>query len=272
MNIIKQTSIVHTSYYANRPLDYIAVHYTAGTTSRKGIARNVASMFANPNNRDASADFIVDDFEIVQYNGDIRNRYCYAVGGKKYTYSKGGTLYNICKNYNSISIEVCSSNKTGKVTNPNDNNWYFTDAVIKNTEMLVKYLMETYNIPASHVIRHWDVNGKPCPGIIGWNADSGDESKWIKFKNNISTVQPVMKKEDELDMTIDEFVNKLTNEQAYVLVQKAREYSDSLPESEWSVNEGAWKRATDNKIVNGNAPKSYITREEIIAVLDRKEH
>ena len=32
-----------------------------------------------------SADFIVDDSEIVQYNSDISHRACWAVGGKKYT-------------------------------------------------------------------------------------------------------------------------------------------------------------------------------------------
>ena len=80
VEIVKKTSTVHTSRYANRPLQYLVIHYTAGGTSRKGTARNVASMFGNPANRDASADFIVDDAECVQFNGDIRNRYTYAVG------------------------------------------------------------------------------------------------------------------------------------------------------------------------------------------------
>ena len=34
MNITKQTSYSNTTSYYNRPLDYIVVHYTAGTTSR----------------------------------------------------------------------------------------------------------------------------------------------------------------------------------------------------------------------------------------------
>ena len=41
--------------------------------------------------------------------------------------------------------------------------------------------MELYGIDADHVIRHYDVNGKCCPGIIGWNKDTGDESKWEAF-------------------------------------------------------------------------------------------
>jgi flagellum-specific peptidoglycan hydrolase FlgJ len=35
------------------------------------------------------------------------------------------------------------------------------------------------------VIRHYDVNGKPCPGVIGWNADSGSESQWDAFHESI---------------------------------------------------------------------------------------
>lgn len=111
MEIIKKTSTVHTGYQANRPIKYIVLHYTAGTSSKKGVARNVAAMFGNPANRPASADFIVDDAEIVQYNGDIRNRYCYSVGDKKYAVkynSQSASLYGICRNYNSIHTE-CNS-------------------------------------------------------------------------------------------------------------------------------------------------------------------
>ena len=45
--------------------------------------------------------------------------------------------------------------------------------------------MQKYGIDADHVIRHYDVNGKPCPGIIGWNAETGDESKWRDFHSMI---------------------------------------------------------------------------------------
>ena len=75
MDIIKKTSTVHTGYLKNRSIQYIVLHYTAGTSSAKGVARNIAAMFANPNNRPASADFIVDDGEIVQYNPNIKDRY-----------------------------------------------------------------------------------------------------------------------------------------------------------------------------------------------------
>ena len=66
--------------------------------------------------------------------------------------------------------------------NANDKSYSFTSAAVANAVELVKKLMAEYNIPADRVIRHYDVTGKPCPGIIGWNADSGSESEWMKFK------------------------------------------------------------------------------------------
>lgn len=184
MEIIKKTSTTNTTYSKNRKILYIVEHYTAGVTSKKGSARNIASWFSQSKAK-ASADFIVDDVEVVQFNPDILNRYCWSVGGSKYK-TKGGRLYGTVKSSNSISIEICSSNKTGKVTNSNDSNWYFTDAAIENAVQLTKYLMQKYNIDANHVIRHYDVNGKPCPGIYGWNADTGNESQWKDFQSRIN--------------------------------------------------------------------------------------
>ena len=184
INITKQTSYSNTSAYSNRPLDYIVIHYTAGTTSRTGVAYNTAVMFSNPSIY-ASADFIVDDTTAVQFNPDIKNRYCWHCGDSK-NYNKGGSYYGACQNYNSIGIEVCSSNKTGQMTAANDNNYYFTEAVINKAAELAKYLMQTYNIPADRVIRHYDVTGKYCPGIIGWNEDSGDVSAWKAFKAKLT--------------------------------------------------------------------------------------
>ena len=183
MDIIKKTSTTNTTAAKGRKIKYIVEHYTAGVTSRQGSARNTASWFSQPKAK-ASADFIVDDVEIVQFNPDPANRYCWSVGGGSY-HNKGGRLYGIVKSSNSISIEICSTNRTGKVTNTNDSNWYFTDAAVDRAVELTKYLMQKYGIDADHVIRHYDVNGKPCPGIIGWNAETGDESKWRAFHARI---------------------------------------------------------------------------------------
>ena len=184
MTITNKFSTVHTTANANRDIKYIVIHYTAGTTSKAGSAVNTADFFRTTTTQ-VSADFTVDDTAVVQYNPDIRNRYTWHCGGNKYA-TKGGSLYGICKNSNSIGIEICCNNSTGKMQAANDKSYSFSDAAVANAVWLVKKLMAEYNIPAERVVRHYDVTGKPCPGIIGWNADSGSEAKWQAFKMAIS--------------------------------------------------------------------------------------
>ena len=184
MTITNKFSTVHTTAKAARAIEYIVIHYTAGVTSKAGSAVNTADFFRTTSTQ-VSADFTVDDTAVVQYNPDIRNRYTWHCGGNKYN-TKGGSLYGICKNSNSIGIEICCENSTGKMQDANDKSYSFSDAAIANAEWLVKKLMAEYGIPAERVIRHYDVTGKPCPGIIGWNLDSGSEAKWQAFKQAIS--------------------------------------------------------------------------------------
>ena len=184
MTITKKFSAVHTTSRAARAIEYIVIHYTAGTTSKAGSAVNTADYFRTTSTQ-VSADFIVDDTAVVQYNPDIRNRYTWHCGGSKYN-TKGGSLYGICKNSNSIGIEICCNNSTGKMQAANDKSYSFSGVAVANAAELVRQLMAEYDIPAERVIRHYDVTGKPCPGIIGWNADSGSEAKWQAFKQAIS--------------------------------------------------------------------------------------
>lgn len=54
-------------------------------------------------NREASADFGVDDLNIVQFNPNPLKYYCWSVGNGKGKYG--------ITNSNSISIEICSNLK-----------------------------------------------------------------------------------------------------------------------------------------------------------------
>ena len=211
MNIIARTSAHNTTLAKGRKISYIVLHFTAGVTSRSGAAANIADWFKNPKCA-ASADFIVDDATAVQYNPDIRNRYCWAVGGKKYAGSLGGSLYGVATNRNSVSIEVCSTSRTKAVADANDPAWYFTDAVLDRAVELVRYLMKEYGIDADHVIRHYDVSGKWCPGIRGWNKESGSEEAWRSFKARLTVsaaqtvaASPVAKYSD-IEKTVWDFL------------------------------------------------------------------
>lgn len=186
IDIVKCSAFANTAPKANRNIDYIVVHYTAGSTSRAGAAKNNAVRFANPS-IGASADFIVDDETIVQYNPDIKNRFCWHCGDNKNIHSMGGKFYGKCTNANSIGIEICSTNPNWTASDQaNSKKWSFTEKAVAKAVELTKYLMQTYNIPADRVIRHYDVSGKLCPGIIGWNEDSKDISQWKEFKAKLT--------------------------------------------------------------------------------------
>ena len=181
MKITNCFSTNHTTKL-KRDLIYIVIHYTAGTNSKKGKALEIAKMFAT-SNREASADFIVDDETIVQYNPDPKEYYCYAVGGAKYPNpcsNLGGRLHGIATNKNCVNIELCSSKKNTKSLNATDEDWYFTDKVIQNGLELVRYLMELYNIPIDNVIMHHEVTGKICPNPFCINSDA--IGQWKLFK------------------------------------------------------------------------------------------
>ena len=184
IKFIDKTSLVHTESAPNRKIEFIVIHYTAEPSSLKGSAVGIAEYFA-ATEREASSDFIVDDEDFVVYNKDIYNIKCWHCGGAKYD-TLGGKYFGVCSNRNSVGIEVCSNNPAGHYTYPNDPAYYFTEKTVNNALKLTKYLMKLLDIDADHVIRHYDVNGKICPGIIGWNIESGDESKWIEFKSKLT--------------------------------------------------------------------------------------
>ena len=183
MKLISKFSGIHTTAKAGRKIEYIVIHYTAGTSSKSGSAADLADYYRTAKT-EVSSDFTVDDTSIVQYNSDIRNRYTWHCGGSRYS-TKGGSYYEKCTNANSIGVEICSANSTGKMQAANDPSYSFTDAAVNNAVELVKFLMKEYGIPADRVVRHYDVTGKPCPGIIGWNKESGSEAEWNKFKARI---------------------------------------------------------------------------------------
>lgn len=173
------------THSANRTIKYLVIHYTAGTSSASGKAKAMCSMWEKKGN--ASADFGVDDGGCVQFNPDIKNVYCWAVSGG-----------NGITNKNSISIEICSNLKPNTdYRTPNHEGWYFTKQSLDNAVWLAKLLMKKFKIPIERVVRHYDVTGKLCPGLVGWNngniyteqgkrtAKKNNSDKWVAFKKRL---------------------------------------------------------------------------------------
>jgi N-acetyl-anhydromuramyl-L-alanine amidase AmpD len=163
-------------------IEYIVIHYTAGSTSVSGSAANTLDWFNSINT--ASATFCIDDANIMQYTdyeAGYRDWHC---GGTPTNNGYGGAYLGIATNRNSIGIEVCSTNSTGDLSTANTTAWSFTEAVIDNTVALVQSLLNRF--PNAQVIRHYDVTGKLCPGIIGWNDyKDADDSAWQAFLQRV---------------------------------------------------------------------------------------
>lgn len=169
----------------NRAIKYLIIHYTAGASSVAGRANNEKTSWEKK--KKASADFCVDDKMMIQFNPDLCNYYCRAVSGG-----------NGVTNKNSISIEICSNLKKGATAAiPNHEGWYFTEESLANAVKLAKILMKEFNIPIERVVRHYDVTGKLCPGVLGWNdgqlydikgnkiKGNNTSEKWLEFKKRL---------------------------------------------------------------------------------------
>lgn len=145
-------------------IKYIVVHYTGNDGD---TAENNAKYYAS-NVVKSSAHYFVDGKEIVQSVPDLN--VAWAVGGGKYpscAQTGGGTLYNVARNTNSISIELCDAKRDG-VYAP-------APETIAAALELTRSLMAKYNVPAKNVIRHFDVTGKLCPAY--W-AGRENAAKW----------------------------------------------------------------------------------------------
>ena len=159
---------------------YLVIHYTGNKTD---TAQSNAKYFAQTNTRAAGAHYFVDSTSV--YLSIPESKIAWSVGGNKYVdvvTTGGGSMYGKITNTNSISIEICSTNGE------------FSKETIENARILALDIMKRNNIPASNVYRHFDVNGKHCPGWEGWFGPN--IAKWDEFKKSlgasVSTTAPVI--------------------------------------------------------------------------------
>ena len=158
-------------------VQYIVIHYTGS----EGTAENNVNYF-NGGDRGASANYFVDRSGIVCEYCDPSKYYAWHCGGS--LESSHHPYHGKCTNRNSIGIEICTHN--------NGRNWEFTAKAVAAAVELTKNLMKQFGVPASNVIRHYDVTGKSCPRVPGWGAVGGD-AEWKKFKAQISGVSGLSK-------------------------------------------------------------------------------
>jgi len=170
-----KTNIAHKSNYgAKRSLSqikYIVIHYTAND----GDTDENNGKYFDGANRNASAHYFVDDDSVTQ---SVPDDYVAWHCGGGLQGSGGHSFYKQCTNTNSIGIEICDDIKNGVI--------YPSAKTIENVVALTKSLMKKYNVPASRVIRHYDVTGKTCPAY--WCGTTAKNAKWkTEFWNKLSS-------------------------------------------------------------------------------------
>lgn len=162
MKPIKKALADKSNYGSKRtlPIKYIVIHYTGND----GDTDENNGKYFQGVNRQASAHYFVDDDSITQSVPD--DFVAWHCGAKTYK-------HRLCRNSNSIGIEICDDVKNGKI--------YPSAQTITNVLELTVYLMKKYNIPKENVIRHYDVTGKLCPAY--WVDDAKWKSEfWNKIK------------------------------------------------------------------------------------------
>ena len=178
MGYVFKTNIANRGNYGDKRntsnIKYIVVHYTGNDGDHD---ESNANYFKNRIIK-ASAHYFVDDDSVTQSVPD--NYAAWAVGGSKYpscSRTGGGSMHGVCTNSNSISVELCDTIRNGQI--------YPTNRTIENAIALVKTLMKKYNVPASRVIRHFDVTGKECPAY--WCGTSAKNALWkTAFHNKLT--------------------------------------------------------------------------------------
>ncbi len=206
-------------------ISFLVLHYTAG---RNDSARGNVRYFAE-NAVHASAHYFVDEKSWMQSVDDGDTAWSVGTAG---VYRQ---KHPLCRNANSISIELCCRFQAGAYS--------FAPQTVQNAARLVRLLMARYELPVQNVLRHYDVVSKRCPAP--W---VDDEAAWETFLKQVGKEQDVTKEAlFSLDGTGDE-------------------------PSAWAREATAWARARGLMLGDGKGNFGWqtpVTREMLAAVLQR---
>ena len=209
---INKKQIAYNKAPRNQKPVYIVIHDTGNTG--KGANANAHFNYFNGGNRNASADFFIDDTQALQVN-DYNKFYTWHCGDGKGKYG--------ITNRNSVGIEICI-NSDGS----------YDIAFCKAVE-LTKHLMKELNIPLECVVRHYDASRKNCPASMSKNG----WALWDTFKKSLTINEEdlTMAQYDELKKEIGNIrtdVDKLKNKMVYAWVD------DNMPD---------WAKPTVTKLM-----------------------
>lgn len=154
-----------------------------------------------------------------------------------------------------IGIEICEDGLDDAV--------YF-GKVYREAVELFAYLANMFGWnPYEDIIDHHEGHK------LGIASGHVDTSHWLpRFGKTMdifrADVAREMQEGDD-DMNLE----KITDQEAYELLQKAYRHASTLPEPDWSQQEGHWKKARENETTDGSNPERPIKRCEVVAMLGR---
>lgn len=144
----------------------IVIHYTANPGSTAQQNRDYFEGLKDSHETKASSHFVVGiKGEIVQ-----------CIPSSEISYASNS------RNSDTISIECCHKDKSGK----------FTKATYRSLVKLVGWLCQRFGLTSDQVIRHYDVTGKNCPKYFVEHED-----KWEQFKKDVDAQIPIVEQEIE---------------------------------------------------------------------------
>ena len=140
--------------FAMNKINGIVIHYTAnpGTTAKQN--RDYFEGLKDSHQTKASSHFVIGiEGEIIQ-----------CIPSREISYASNE------RNSDTLSIECCNPDETGK----------FTDKTYNSLVAMCAWLCGEFDIKIDNIIRHYDVTGKNCPKYYVEN-----EREWEKFKQDV---------------------------------------------------------------------------------------
>ena len=112
------------------------------------------------------------------------------------------------------------------------------------------------------------IEGNTSAGEAGSQSNGGGVFRRKRSKTLVTAYIRDLDYNEVDDMDINVIISQMTDEQAYRLLQKAKDHAAKLAEPAWSKKEGYWKQLVDAKILSG-APEDILRRDEFAAALGR---
>lgn len=232
----------------NHVIDTVTIHCMAGNAT----VETCGAIFADPA-RNASSNYgIGSDGRIALYVDEANRSWCTS---------------NAANDHRAITIEV--ANNGGAPDWPVSDKAYaalldlLTDICRRNPGIGRLRWRGDKNLigqvdKQNMTVHRWFA-AKACPGNYLYN----------KHAEIVAEVNRRLEGEEEM-IDIDKLIDEMTNEQAYRIVAKSELHCRTIPEPDWSKEEGHWAKATANGTVDGTSPERHMKRDEVIAVLGRR--